>query len=107
MTILQPNKNKFRISPLLVGLILAVAAAAVFNIYLYNVVVAAKHSLSETKELLEKDQVVNADFKNELYKILDFNNLKKAAEKLALVKDNRPAYLEAGISVAITDLPQP
>lgn len=107
MTILQPNKNKFRISFLLVGLVFAAAAAVIGNIYLYNGIVAAKHSLTAASKSLEQSQVINADLKNQLYKILDFDNLKKTAEKLSLVRVTRPSYLEAGVSVAATDLPQP
>ena len=107
MTILQPNKNKFRIDSTFVLLIGVAILAAILNIYLYSNIVSLRHSLSDNTDALQKSQTANAELKNGLYKILGFDNLKKVASQLALVKEARPSYLEAGVSVAASNLPQP
>ena len=100
MTILQPNREKFHIGLTPAFLILAAVTAVLLNIYFYNSIVNLKHRFSERQKSLQSIQITNADFKNSLYKILDFNNLTKAAEEMSLVKDNKPIYVEAGIPVA-------
>lgn len=107
MTILQPNKNKFHLDSTFVLLIGAAILAAVLNIYLYSNIVSLRHGLLDNIDALQKSQAANAEFKNGLYKILGFDNLKKVASELALVKEARPIYLEAGVSVAASHLPQP
>lgn len=81
-------------------LVLIVIAIAISNIYFYNSIVNLKYSLNGQDKALQKAQILNADFKNSLYQILDSRNLTELAAKLVLVKDSKPRYLEFGTPVA-------
>ena len=70
------------------------------GIYIYNRNVALRYSLNALEIQLQKLQVANADFKNDLYKTLDSKNLQGLAAKLSLVRETKPRYLESNSVVA-------
>lgn len=93
MTIINPTKNKS--SFLFIFLIFSVLlAGGSFYIHQYNQMVNLKHYLSNLEEVLTREQVANADLKDQLYKITDPAKLKSAAVENGLFLDNQPNYLE-------------
>jgi len=94
MTFFQPNQKTAKFSVGFVLLVAAVITMALLSIYLYNGVVNIRHSMQSAEIGLQELETANADLKNELYRILDSENLQKLAGQLSLVKDNTPEYLE-------------
>ncbi len=93
MTIIEPNKNKFKINTLkafIVGLILM---EAMFGIFSYNKNVKSEYWLTQTTRANEALRIKNADLKNQLYALTDFQNASDVAIKLGLIKEGRPEYL--------------
>ncbi|MDP3901495.1 MAG: hypothetical protein Q8Q37_00765 [bacterium] len=98
MTIIEPNKNKFHFSPLLTILIIGLIVGVLSNIYLYNKNVDSAYLLNKQEKHLQELEVINADNKNQLYKILDDRNFNEVVAELGLVKDNRPEYLKSHVA---------
>lgn len=101
MTIIEPNKNKFKADLLLIFLVGSVVLAVLFNIYLYNSTVNLKYLLGQQEKYLKESQVANADAKNALYQMLDTDNFARLAEGLGLIKESRPDYLQPYSPVAV------
>lgn len=93
MTIIEPNKNKFKIGIFAFIIIALIIIEAVFSIFAYNKSVHLGHGLRDRSGELEALAVENADLKNKLYEVLDFQNADKLAERLGLVKERKPEYL--------------
>lgn len=93
MTIIEPNKNKFKLSILTSFIIGLIIFEAVLSIFAYNQNVRLTHALSLSQKSLGDFQAQNADLKNKLYTILDFKNADQLAEKLGLIKERKPEYL--------------
>lgn len=93
MTIIEPNKNKLRINYALCFLIIGIIAGVLLNVYFYNQMVNLRYSLSLRQAELEESQVSSAELKNQLYAVLDSNNLNELVKNMNLVLDNRPMYL--------------
>lgn len=100
MTIIEPNKNKIRINFLLISVIILLILGVFLNVYLYNYIVNLRHTIVGFEKRLNELEVVNADFKNNLYKIQNTDNLTYLIEKFNLVKENKPEYLENSWVVA-------
>lgn len=101
MTIIQPNRGKFHFSLTLAVLLFLTVASAILSIYFYTSIVDIRFSLDRQAKALQATQVVNADLKNDLYKMLAFDNWSRIASELALIKETKPGYLQAGVSVAV------
>lgn len=99
MTIIQPNQKHYYLRSTTIFVILSIALAVFLNIYFYNSIVDLKHSLSLKTKDFQTGQVINAELKNTLYKILDLQNLKQMTAELSLVRDAHPAYLEPEVAV--------
>lgn len=99
MTILQPN-NRYQFNSGVIFLVALAIAVVSLNIYFYSSIVNMRHRLTKDGKDLQAAQVTNADYKNDLYKMLDLGNLKELSGKLNLIKEAKPSYLEVGISVA-------
>lgn len=93
MTIIEPNKNKFRINLIAVFLAVLILTEAFLSIFVYNQSVRLEYLFSVRQKELEELRVANADFKNKLYGILDFQNADQMAGVLGLIKDKKPDYL--------------
>ena len=63
------------------------------NVYFYNQMVNLKYSLSSRQTELGELQVAGAELKNQLYAVLDSNNLNELVSDMNLVLDNQPNYL--------------
>jgi|SRR3989344_497359 len=95
MTIIEPKKNKLRIhfiATIFVGLLLL---GGLLTVFAYNQSVSMSHRLGELTKEIEGLRVENADLKNDLYGILDLQNIDKLADKLGLIKEKKPEYLSA------------
>lgn len=93
MTIIEPNKNKFKLNFLIILVIGFILAEAVLSIFAYNRSVRISYSLNENKKSIEELRVSNADFKNQLYSVLDLENADKLAARFGLIKEGKPEYL--------------
>jgi len=93
MTIIEPKKNTYFVNEFLyIGLLLL--TSAMICIYLYNLNVTLKYQLSLQERAFQELEVRNADLRNKLYGILDFNNLSALIQRENLVSDKNPDYLE-------------
>ena len=93
MTIIEPYKNKYYANEFLYIAFL-ILVLAIFNIRFYNFNVNLKYKISLQEKSVQKLEVANADFRNQLYQILDSRNLSSIIEKQNLVSDKNPDYLE-------------
>lgn len=94
MTIIEPNKAKYSYNSTVLMMSVLLAFLAFSNIYIYNKNVGLKQFISEGTKDLQELQVVNAEFKNKLYKMTDLSNLNDIIKINSLVKDVRPKYFE-------------
>ncbi len=100
MTIFTPHQSKIRINAKLFLWVTALLTIVLTSVYIYNQNVAFRHSLSILESELQELQVANADVKNKLYNLLDSKNLHGLIEKLSLIKETQPRYLESNLTVA-------
>lgn len=74
----------------MIGLVLF---ETVLGVLAYNQNVQFNYALKENTKKTEILQASNADLKNQLYLVLDFENSDQLAGKLGLIKERKPEYL--------------
>lgn len=94
MTIIQPNKNSFKIDFFISILMLIFLAAAVWGVYLYNQTVNFRHETDTITKILKQSEVENAELKNALYSIIDLKNSELLAISEPLVLESNPEYVK-------------
>lgn len=92
MTIIEPNKNHRFFSKFLYLSVLLLILV-IFNIYLYNANVSLKYNISLQEKAIQQLESSNADFRNQMYQILDPKNLIVVAQEEYLIPDKNPQYL--------------
>ena len=93
MTIIQPAKNKIRIS-FIILLIIIFLMAGVY-IYGYNRVVSLSYRISSLEKAISNYQNLNSDLKSQYYQLTDPARLEELAKENGLIMDQRPQYLGA------------
>jgi len=95
MTIIQPNREEKKTS--LFALVLAGIAvlSVVWGVFIYNQLVDIRHEVAKKSNNLEKAEVSNAELKNNLYNIIDSQNLESLAEDRFLAFDKNPQYVKS------------
>ncbi len=94
MTIVRPKSNKFKVNLVIIGLFLIMLALAYWSINFYNQVVDLKHALASGEQTLERLKTENAEIKNRLFLLTDYNNLKKLGGEMGLAEIKSPKYFE-------------
>ncbi len=94
MTIIQPNKPKSKLRFFILPLILMLFAGVYLSIVFYSDVTEFKVLLSKKEKELQELEVLSAELKNQLYNILDTQNMAKAAEEAGLILEQNPIYLK-------------
>lgn len=64
------------------------------NVFIYNKIVNLQHLLKNQEEENQELRLVNVDLKNQLYQLLDTNNLAQFSKEEGLVRVQKPDYLE-------------
>lgn len=72
---------------------------AVFSIYFYNQNVNLRHTISANQKLLQEQNVLNADYKNEFYQLWNSKNVELVAKKNGLIPEKNPGYLESDFDI--------
>ena len=93
MTIIEPNKNKFRFNAFIVFIAGLLILEAILGVIAYSRSVHFTYLLEGQKKSIEDLRVQNADLKNRLYTILDFQNVDQLAEQFGLIKERKPDFL--------------
>lgn len=95
MTIIQPNKNRQAFHPFILVLTAVLAFSAFSGIYFYNANVKLRHAIGDSAKNLQELEASNANYKNNLYKILDANNVEAVAAQKQLIQEKNPKYMES------------
>ncbi len=93
MTIIQPAKNKNKLS--LILLLIVIFFMAGFYIYEYNHMVGLKYQVQSLDKSIVDYQTQNSNFKSQYYQLVDPPRLEGFAKEKGLVMDQRPKYLGA------------
>ena len=91
MTIIQPSKNKSKLSPIILVLIIFLMAG--FYIYEYNRLVSFNFQIRSLEKTLVEYQTLNSDLKRQSYQLVDSARLEALAKEKGLVLDQQPQYL--------------
>ena len=91
MTIIQPSKNKSKLSPIILMLIVFLMAG--FYIYEYNRLVSFNFQIRSLEKTLVEYQTLNSDLKRQSYQSVDATRLEALAKEKGLVLDPQPQYL--------------
>ena len=91
MTIIQPSKNKSKLSPIILVLIIFVIAG--FYIYEYNRLVSFNFQIRSLEKTLVDYQTLNSERKRQSYQLVDSARLEELAKERGLVLDQQPQYL--------------
>ena len=92
MTLTKQKYIKLNLLIIIVGLALLVISLS--NVFVYNKIVNLQHRFKNIENNIQELQLVNADLKDQLYKLLDTNNLGQLSQKAGLVKVQKPQYIE-------------
>lgn len=92
-TIIKPNQHLLKINWLLLLMIGGLLTIVVQGIFSYNQIVNLQHALNGQAKFFDQAKLVNIDFKNQLYQLVDPKNLINLANQLGLVKVNKPEFL--------------
>lgn len=93
MTIIQPAKNKNKLS--LILLLIVIFFMAGFYIYEYNHMVGLKYQVQSLEKSLVDYQGQNSNLKSQYYQLIDPTRLEESAKENGLILDQRPQYLGA------------
>ena len=93
MTIIQPNKSSYKTNFLMILVIGFIILEAILGIFAYSKSVRLGYLINQEQKDIQQLEVENAEFKNHLYAVLDFQNVEKIAAELGLIKEKRPDYL--------------
>lgn len=94
MTIIQPNKTSYKANFWVLILTLTSVSATVWIIFLYNQLVDFRHEVRTQETNLSQAEVMNAEFKNNLYTIIDAKNLESSNNNESLILDKNPEYVK-------------
>lgn len=94
MTIIEPNKHKLNLAPSFIFLGIILAFSVIFIINLYSRGVDLRHNLISKNKQLEELRVLNADYKNRLYQVLNSQNISSITKERNLIPEKNPRYLE-------------
>lgn len=100
MTIIQPNKSKeTRYWALIITTLAASSLGLVLYVAsLYSKTVDLKHNIAGVEENIQKDRVINAEIKSQLFKMTDPELLSDAAKQKGLIEDKNPKWVFASLS---------
>ncbi len=93
MTIIQPAKNKNKLSVIL--LLIVIFFMAGFYIYEYNHMVGLKYQVQFLEKSLVDYQNQNSNFKSQYYQLVGPTRLEELAKENGLILEQRPQYLGA------------
>lgn len=94
MTIIQPHKTAFKANFLIFMLMMSAIAAALWGIFLYNRMVDLRHEIKKREGDFSRAEVINAELKNNLYSIIDAENLELLKNSQSLILDKNPVYVK-------------
>ncbi len=93
MTIIKPNRHSyFKFLAFIFTLLLA---GGILYIFEYNALVDARFKLRFLKEKIVELEAINADLKNNLYKITEPRKLQELARSGELVLEQSPEFLSS------------
>ena len=94
MTIIQPNKNN-KSNPLILIAMATAILSVVWGVFLYNELVDTRHEVQKQTNSVQEAEVKNAELKNNLYNVIDANNLEILAKEQPLILENNPRYIKS------------
>ena len=95
MTIIQPNRRSIHFSLFVIALIVCGFFLLLLNIFTYNNGVELRYQIEEAKASVRVLEAENAELKNEMYKMLDFQSLGHLVNDLGLVREQSPEFFLA------------
>ena len=98
MTIIQPNKNSFKIEFFSSVLMMIFIASAVWGVFLYNQTVNFKHEMKNVSITLKQREVENAELKNILYSMVDLKESESLVASESLILEKNPEYVKVSNS---------
>ena len=93
MTIIEPNKHNYFYTQFIYLAVLLVFLA-VLSINFYNLNVNFKYNIGAQGKAIQNLETSNADFRNQLYAVLDAQKLAAFAAERNLVAEKNPDYIE-------------
>lgn len=94
MTIIKPYADKTFINKILMLVIGFLVLSAFWLVIIYNRAVNLTHSISQTKDNVEKLQTANAELKDKMFSLFKNDNLAAFTNNKQLIQDRAPQYLE-------------
>lgn len=73
----------------------AAVLSVVWGVFLYNELVDVRHEVQKQTNNVQEAEVSNAELKNNLYNVIDANNLETLAKEQSLILDNNPQYIKS------------
>ena len=70
-----------------------IVMSAVWGVFLYNRLVDFRHEISNMERGVKLAEASNAELKNNLYKLIDAQNLEAMVDKDSLILDKNPKYV--------------
>jgi flagellar basal body-associated protein FliL len=95
MTIIKPKKKKYRSNKVLLVGIAVVLSQVILGVFFYNANVDLRYMEEGIGTDIARIEAQNAELRDKLYRVLDFDDIDKFTASLGLVKDNSPEYLLA------------
>jgi hypothetical protein len=96
MTIIQPNRENKKTSLFALVLTGVAVLSVVWGVFIYNQLVDIRHEMEKTSNSAGKTEVTNAELKNNLYNMIDSENLESLAKEKSLTIDKDPRYVKSG-----------
>lgn len=76
-------------------LVIFLITFAIFNIYLCNQNVNLRHAINQNSKELQEKRIMNADYENQFYQILDSKKAELLAKEKRLIPEKNPEYFGA------------
>jgi cell division protein FtsL len=95
MTIIQPIRNRFYLTLIIIILGTMAAACLTWWLVIYNSAVDSKHNIGLLEQKIQDQEVQNTELKNRVFSMLDSQKLEALLQSKGYVKDKGPQYFEA------------
>lgn len=99
MTIIRPNINQKKLQNLLLGFLGFLLIALVWlGIAMYAKVVDLRHEIGVLQKNIQEAELGSIGLQNQVYSLIDLQNLEEKANELGLVKERNPEYLKTEVA---------
>lgn len=102
MTVIEIGKKDI-INPITLSMVALVLLSVFGFLFFYKNLITLRHDLANNMDVIEEEQVKNAELKNNLYKIVDEISQESFLRDNGFVFDSSPYYVQSSSEISYAE----